>query len=138
MAVVKKEMEIAASAYQVFDLISRVEEFARYSRHIKEIRKTGPRTYLWRVEFLGIPFEWTADVKEYERPSVFAWQSTEGIYNSGRYTIAPLDGRTLVTFEMEFNPPLIPKVITAAVLNALTDSITEGFLENIKKTLEGA
>lgn len=138
MATVKREVLIDAPPDEVFDLICRVEDFSKYSTLIKEVRALGDERFLWRVTVLGIKLEWEAEVTESIRPASFAWRSTSGLYNTGRYELTPEEpNSTKVAFEMEYRlsgagTELIIAPLTKPVMAALSREL----IEKIKEKLE--
>ena len=133
-----RKVIINASPEKVFDLISAVADFSRYSTYIKEVKEISKGKYLWRVELFGIRLEWEATVSESKRPERFAWKSDKGPYNTGTYELKPLDNGTEVSFNMEYS--LTGNVLEAFIAPLLTNiiSIVAGeFLEKVKKELEG-
>ncbi len=138
MGFISYRLKIDAPREEVFRLIADVEGFNCFSSAIKEVRRTAPRHYRWKVEILGIPLEWEADVVEFREPALFGWQSTSGVYNRGRYVLTPV-GRmsTLVEFELEYrlSNPVIDR-LTSLVSGSVVKSIYREILDNIKKELE--
>ncbi|MEE9613940.1 MAG: SRPBCC family protein [Thermodesulfobacteriota bacterium] len=137
MPSVKIDIDIKAAAEDVFDLITKVEEFGRYSGLIREVRKLSPGVYRWEVEFLGVAARWEAEVSASERPRYFAWRSVSGLYNTGSYTLETGDGETHVTFEMEYRlSGTLMELLTAPVLSHVITRVHKEVLGNVKKELE--
>ncbi len=132
-----KRVFIRASQERVFDLISDVESFPNYSKHIKEINLVSPGKYNWRVEFFGKSYTWKANVKS-DPPKHYAWQSTTGIYNAGSYTLEALGEGTSVVFKMEYRTPfsLLDK-ITGPIVEGLMRAISSELIAKVKTELEG-
>ncbi len=136
MASITKRVFIRAHQERVFDLISDVESFPSYSKHIKETRFISPGKYAWRVEFFGKSFTWKANVSS-DPPKHYAWQSTTGIYNAGSYTLEPLGEGTSVVFKMEYRMPfsLLDK-ITGPIVEGLMRAISTELITKVKSKLE--
>ncbi len=127
MASITKRVFIRAPQEEVFDLISDVEGFPSYSKHIKEIKLVSPGKYAWCVEFFGKSYSWKAVVKS-DPPKTYTWQSTTGIYNAGSYTLEPLGEGTSVIFKMEYRMPF-------SLLDKITGPITAGLMSAISAAL---
>lgn len=139
MPSVRHETTIDAPAGDVFDLVERVEDFARYSGLIRSVRKVSPGVFEWEIHLMGISLEWTARVVESTRPARFAWESVSGVCNNGAYDITPLgDHACRVSFRMDYHfaNRLADAVISPAV-GRLMDIVAEEVLCSIKKELEG-
>ncbi len=137
MSSISEKVFIDAPPDEVFDLICRVEAFAGYSSHIKEIKEVSPGIYRWRIEFLGFTLEWEAIVVESKRPERFAWRSYIGVFNSGSYELNEREGGTEVAFKMEFSLTGNPlEAVIAPLLNRIIAHVAEELLVKIKHELE--
>jgi uncharacterized membrane protein len=137
MPSINRTVFINAPPEEVFDLICRVEDFSVYSSHIKEIKQVSPGVYRWRAEFLGFTLEWEATVTESIRPERFAWISSKGVFNTGRYTLKKRDGGTDIAFQMEFSLTGSPlERIIAPLLNEIISHVAEEMLLKVKARLE--
>ena len=134
MPSITRKVFIKAKPEEVFDLLTRVEDFPLYCSYVKGIKKLSPGVYRWRVEFLSIPFEWEARVIESKRPQKFAWESFRGISNRGSYDIRPSDNGATVSFKMEFHlEPGLLALFTTPVLDRLASEVAGELLRNVKK-----
>jgi len=133
----EREIIVEAPAGEVFDLISRVEDFSEYSSYIREVTETSAGVYRWRVELAGLSMEWESVVTESERPVRFAWRSVHGVYNAGSYSIEPCNGATRVVFRMEYriDGPGI-ETLVSPLLGRLISMIYDDLLGRIKGRLE--
>lgn len=137
MSSISEKVFIDAPPDEVFDLICRVEAFAGYSNHIKEIKEVSPGIYRWRIEFLGFTLEWEAIVVESKRPERFAWRSYKGVFNTGSYELKEREGGTEVAFNMEFSLTGNPlEAVIAPLLNQIIAHVAEELLVKIKHELE--
>jgi uncharacterized membrane protein len=137
MPTITRKAYIKAEPGRVFDVISDVEGFSRYSKHIKEVREGPQGRYNWRVEFFGMTFRWKAELVRSERPVYFEWRSTEGLYNAGSYRLEEKDGHTLVTFKMEFRMPLrIFEAFSAPIMSEMMSRVSSEILDNVQRELE--
>ncbi len=127
MRTLKHKMVISAPPEKVFDLISNVENFSKYSAYIKEVRPVGDKKFLWRVELFGLKLEWEATVVESNRPEYFAWKSTSGIYNTGSYMLTPTGhNSTTICFTMEYD---LKNSATERLIATLVEPVLERLLK---------
>ncbi len=137
MSSINEKLFINADPERVFDLICRVEDFAGYSSHIKEVKEVSPDVYRWKIEFLGFNLEWEAVVVESRRPERFAWRSSKGVFNTGCYELKEKAGGTEVAFRMEFSLTRNPlEAVIASILNQTITHVAEELLLKIKHELE--
>ena len=129
---------IKAPPEKVFDLISRVEEFSEYSRHIKEVRAIGEGKFLWRVKVLNMKMEWESEVIESIRPVSFAWRSTKGVFNTGRYVLTPVEpDSTSISFTMEYElSDSRSERLIATLVEPVLDSFFKKSLSIVKERVE--
>ena len=137
MQVIQQHAEIGASPDDVFDLITRIEEFPLYSDLLKEVRAIGPDRYHWVASAHGISLEWDAIVTERDRPRRIAWRSIKGFVNSGAYELSPSPPGTAVSISFEFDFPnralekLLSRLVKPLVRNAAAQ-----ILARVKQRLE--
>jgi|AMFO01.1.fsa_nt_gi Predicted integral membrane protein len=138
MPVVDKTVHIEAPVEDVFDLITRVEEFPAYVSLLKEVRPIGKGTYHWCIELCGIRLAWDGVVTERIRPRRFAWKSCSGQPNSGAFTLQPEGEGTQVRFRMEyrFRDAWLERLLTP-VLGYFLDKASDEALAHVKERLEG-
>lgn len=139
MPAVERTILVRAAPEAVFDLVSRVEDFSRYSRTIRAVRAIGPDTYHWTIGVAGFELEWDAAVTRKERPRYFAWRSTRGVENGGHFRLAPADGGTEVRFTMVYRlPNPVLERIVDAVAAPLMQRVAGEVLEQVRRRLEAA
>ena len=137
MASANYKIDVNAPPESVFDLISKVEGFKNYSKLIRDIKEVSPGRFLWRVEYLGVSFEWVSEVTVSERPRRFAWKSVSGTYNVGSYTLEPANGGTKVVFEMEFHiQPRHVNTFARPVLSLVMTMVAKELLDSVKRELD--
>lgn len=137
MAIIKRTIKIAAKPEDVFDLISRVEDFPKYSRLITYVKKFRPNRYKWKAHINGLWFEWYSVFVHREKPKHISWRSISGLKSHGDYWLQPVEGGTKVIFKMEYHLPshLMERVLKY-ILTPLIDRVFLEALFNIKRKLE--
>jgi uncharacterized membrane protein len=107
---VVKTVTVRAPAQDVFDLFTKPESFARFMRHVKEVRRMGENRWLWTVLGpAGVAFEWEGLLDRLVPNELVSWKSADGasIANQGSVafeTIAP--SVTRLTIRLRYWPPL--------------------------------
>jgi uncharacterized membrane protein len=75
----EKAIEINAPVQMVFDLYSDFENFPKWMKHIKEVRRTGENFTRWTADApLGINVEWEAETTALEPNRRIAWRTVRG------------------------------------------------------------
>jgi len=136
---IERTLFIRAQPEAVFDLITRVEDFSRYSRIIQEVRGIGSNTYHWIINVAGIELDWDSVVTEARRPHRFTWRSIRGIENGGAFDLKPARGGTEVCFTMEYRlaSPILERIIDNIAAPIMRRVATE-VLEQVRRRLESA
>lgn len=101
---VEKSIIVNLPSDEVYRCWSDLEQLPRFMRHLKEVRRTGERTYHWVAEGpLWRPIEWDAEITEDQPNRAIGWNSTGGdIETTGEVTFQPLDQGTKVTVVMNY------------------------------------
>jgi len=139
MPAIERTLTIRASPAAVFALISRVEDFARYSKAIKEVTAIGRDTYRWVVSVAGVEFDWDSEVTEARSPLCFSWHAIRGVENRGTFRLTPVAGGTEVRFTMEYRlaSPILEKIVRAIAV-PLMHKVAAEILEQVRMRLEQA
>jgi uncharacterized membrane protein len=139
MPVIEHSTVIKAPPAAVFDLISRVEDFSKYTATIKEIHTLAPNAYRWRVSLAGFELSWDVVVTEAVRPRRFSWRSTRGVENSGGFVLVPADSGTEVRFTMEYRlgNTLLEKILEPFTA-PLMRKVAAELLTQVRRRLERA
>src|SRR5205085_11742916 len=93
----------------IFKLWSNFEDFPKFMRNIKSVKKTSPNESHWVMEGpMGKDLEWDAKITRFEENKRIAWSSTGGdVKTSGQVTFNGLpDHKTEATLILHYsNPP---------------------------------
>ncbi len=117
MPTISESVTINADVEDVFDLISRVEEFPRYASMLKEVREIGHRTYRWEARVQGLALTWDSIIAEFHRPTRLAWRSIRGFKNSGTYHLSAMPNGTRVELTIAYD-------FEGGLLNGLMETLT--------------
>lgn len=140
MPTIERTITVRAAPEAVFDLISRVEDFPRYSRVIRAVRALGRDAWRWTIGVAGFELEWDAVVTgDTRRPRHFAWRSIRGVENGGCFDLRPVAGGTEVRFTMSYRlaNPLLERLVDA-VAAPLMQRVAGELLEQVRRRLEPA
>lgn len=101
---VEKSIIVNVSPEQVYNTWRDFERFPRFMSNIREVRRTGDRSFHWIAEGpMGKTFEWDAEMTEDQPNQSIGWNSTGGdIQTSGQVTFQSLDQGTEVHVTMNY------------------------------------
>lgn len=120
MSSVQQELNIHAPAVECFSQWVRFEEFPRFMKHVKSIRKTENKQWRWVVDGpMGAPIEWEAVMEGRPEEQIIAWHTIEPeenkenekkaintIANRGAVRFEALSPNlTHVTVTLQYDPP---------------------------------
>lgn len=106
---IQKTIHIHAPVEEVFAFWDAIENFPRFMTHVREIRRTGPNSFHWKVAGpAGAPFEWDGVITERVPNQRFAFKSAAGaiVGNAGviQFQKDPRGGTT-INIRMSYRPP---------------------------------
>jgi uncharacterized membrane protein len=142
---VMKTIAIEAPADEVFAYFLAFENFPKFMRHVRGVRRVDEDRWHWTVQGGGMTFEWDGIITRCEPPSRVAWTSTEAaaIKNHGEATFEAISDRaTRLTIHLVYSPPLgavghaIAKFLGADPKSELNDDLLrfKSLLETGKAT----
>lgn len=136
MATIEHSEIINASPERVFELLSRVEDFADYSDLIRSIEILGENRYRWHVRAVGMDWAFDVMVTEIQPPHVLAWESLDGVKNQGRYRLraVPEGTEVALTLSYELRNRLMEKAVNKAA-KPLVGKVSRQILERVEARL---
>jgi uncharacterized membrane protein len=144
-----KDIHVRAQMEEVFAFWSALENFPRFMKHVKDVRRIGENLYHWKVEGpAGIPVEWDAEMSELVPNQLLGWRSIPGslVRTAGKVRFDPDDrGGTRIHVELHYNPPAgaighaFAKLLGADPKKEMDDDLVrfKSLLENGKATGRG-
>ncbi|MDN3526556.1 SRPBCC family protein [Halomonas sabkhae] len=136
MSTIEHSATLHAPPERVFALLERVEDFVDYSDLIEAIEPLGDAHYRWHVRAVGM--DWTFDVviTESVAPSVLAWESVDGVHNTGRYQLTRVPEGTQVALcvEYEIKNRFVEKAVRRAA-TPLVNRVSQQILDRVAARL---
>jgi uncharacterized membrane protein len=107
---VSKTVTIEAPAHDVFSRFVAFENFPKFMRHVREVRRLDGNRWHWTVEGAGgLKFDWDGIITRLESPTRVAWTSTESaaVRHHGEATFEAISEQTTrLTIRLVYDPPL--------------------------------
>lgn len=103
-----RTIHIPAPVDKVFAFWSNFENFPKFMRNVRAVRKTGENRWRWEVAGpLGATVQWDATITEHVPNERLAWSTTAGaqVQHAGIVRFQPEGGGTRVQIQMSYNPP---------------------------------
>jgi len=136
MTVTKRTIDVDASAHSAYEQWSRFGELPRFMEGVQEVRRLDDSRLKWVADVCGERVEWYGKVTEEVTDHRLAWESDDGLVNSGVVTFEQLGpNETRVTLEIEHDEERIAEAIAGKLAAGLGD-VTED-LETFKEIIEG-
>jgi uncharacterized membrane protein len=106
----KKTIGVHRSPEDLYKAWRNLEDLPRYMRHLESVRVLDEKKSHWVVKApVGTTVEWDAELVEDRPNEMIAWRSLPGatVDNSGsvRFEKGPESHGTIVTVELQYNPP---------------------------------
>jgi uncharacterized membrane protein len=146
---VVKDIHVQAPVEEVFTVWSALENFPRFMRHVKQVRRISDDRYHWKVEGpAGIPVEWDAEISAFVPSQLLGWRSVPGalVRSAGKVRFDPDEkGGTRIHIQLHYNPPAgaighaFAKLLGADPKKEMDDDLVrfKSLLENGKATGRG-
>jgi len=99
--VVNAPVEKCFAAWENFEM------FPSLFSYITEVRRTGDNNWHWAATIGGQHADWDAGMTDFHRNDIIAWESTDGLRNSGSVTFSPEDDgrRCRISVHLMYDPP---------------------------------
>ncbi|MCL5427410.1 SRPBCC family protein [Halomonas sp. NPDC076908] len=136
MATIEHSEIVKATPERVFELLSRVEDFADYSDLIRSIEPLGDNRYRWNVRAAGMDWAFDVEVTDIQAPYILAWESLDGVKNQGRYRLreVPEGTEVALTLTYEIRNRLMEKAVNKAA-KPLVGKVSRQILERVEARL---
>ena len=139
---VSDNIDIAASAEEIFQVAADFETYPEWNANIKkvEVKETDDDGYPTRVWFeVDAKIRTVRYVLDYDytnAPESFSWQLVEGDVKelSGSYSFDEFDDTTEVTYELAIEPGF---PVPGMLKRQAEKQIMKGALQDLKKRIEG-
>ena len=104
MATITDKKVIDHDVHTVYNQWTQFEEFPRFMSGVERVEQLDDRRLHWVADIGGSTHEWDAEITEQVPDERIAWRSLDGKTNAGQVTFQPVDGKTEVSVEMEWQP----------------------------------
>ena len=115
MTTITEQKIIDHDVHTVYNQWTQFEDFPRFMEGVERVEQLDDRRLHWVAEIGGSTHEWDAEITEQEPDRRIAWRSTDGKTNTGKVTFHPLDEKTEVKVEMEWEPQGLKEKIGGAL-----------------------
>ncbi len=143
MSHVTKTVTLQTNPESVIEYIADVENHPAFLGPLKRIDNlSGPSrepgtTWDWTFIMAGVEISGTAEAIEYARGVSYKYRTTSGIMSTFTYSVAPVDGGSTLTMDVEYEVPRsVVEKVGLAVAERLNDHAGASAAENIKIILE--
>lgn len=138
---VRKTITINAPVEQVFEAMSRYENFPQLMRNVRSVELRPDGISHWQVAGpAGVDVEWDAETTQHEPNRRLAWRSLPGsqVQHEGSLDFESVEDRaTRLTVDMRYRPPAgAVGHVAAKLFRADPQSELEEDLLRLKTTLE--
>lgn len=141
MGKVEQSVEVNAPVSECYAMWTDFENFPRFMKHIRQIRRKGSENILhWEVDGpLGKTVEWDAEIVGMQPNQLVSWRSVRNAHvsNSGAVVFESLgDNRTRLNVTMVYDPPAgaVGEFVADIFQNPI--AMVREDLENFKKLVE--
>ena len=102
---VEASIIVEAPVAKIYDQWIKVEDFPRFMKAVRELRRVEQDRFYWRVERAGKEYESVLQIILRIPQRRIAWRTISGVESSGVVALDPMPGnKTLVSFKMKYAP----------------------------------
>jgi len=100
---VEKSIVVNVPVARAYEMWTRIEEFPKFMKVLREVRRIDEKTFYWKVDRDGQEYEAMAEVTLQIPQRRIAWRNISGAENSGVVCFQAEEGnKTKVSLKMKF------------------------------------
>jgi uncharacterized membrane protein len=104
MARIDESIEVEVPVQTAYNQWTQFEDFPKFMESVEHVRQLDDKHLHWVADVGGTKAEWDAEITHQEPDRRIAWRATSGFPNTGEVTFEPVNGRTRINVNMEFEP----------------------------------
>jgi uncharacterized membrane protein len=104
MAKIQESIEVEVPIQTAYNQWTQFEEFPQFMEGVERVDQLDDKRLHWVAEVGGKKAEWDAEITHQEPDRRIAWRATSGLPNTGEVTFEPVNGKTKVNVNMDFEP----------------------------------
>jgi uncharacterized membrane protein len=104
MAKIDESIEVEVPVQTAYNQWTQFEEFPTFMESVEQVQQLDDKHLHWVADVGGTKAEWDAEITHQEPDRRIAWRATSGFPNYGEVTFEPVNGKTRINVNMEFEP----------------------------------
>ena len=104
MATIEHSIDVNVPAQQLFNQLTRFEDYAEFMANVDEVRRLDDTHLRWTTTMANRPVVWDSDVVTHDAEHRIAWHDINDISNAGKLEVQAISGdtaRVVLTLEIE-------------------------------------
>jgi uncharacterized membrane protein len=102
MAKIDESIEVEVPVQTAYNQWTQFEEFPKFMESVERVQQLDDKHLHWTADVGGTKAEWDAEITHQEPDRRIAWRATSGFPNYGEVTFEPVNGKTRINLNMEF------------------------------------
>ena len=127
-------IDVEAPVSTVYNQWTQFEEFPKFMEGVDSVTQLDDRRVHWVAEIAGRRKEWDAEITKQVPDEEIDWVGFGEAENRGRITFEPVDGRTRVRLQLDYEPEGIVERVGDAM--GVLQTRVETDLQRFKRFLE--
>ena len=127
-------VDVEAPVSTVYNQWTQFEEFPKFMEGVDSVTQLDDRRVHWVAEIAGRRKEWDAEITKQVPDQEIDWVGFGEAENRGRITFEPVDGRTRVRLQLDYEPEGIVERVGDAM--GVLQTRVETDLQRFKRFLE--
>jgi uncharacterized membrane protein len=104
MAEIQESIEVEVPVQTAYNQWTQFEDFPKFMDSVERVQQLDDKRLHWVADVGGTKAEWEAEITHQEPDRRVAWRATSGFPNAGEVTFEPVNGKTRINVNMQFEP----------------------------------
>jgi uncharacterized membrane protein len=135
MAEIHESIEVEVPVQTAYNQWTQFEDFPRFMESVERVQQLDDKRLHWVADVGGTKAEWDAEITHQEPDRRVAWRATSGFPNWGEVTFEPVNGKTRINVNMQFEPEGMKETAGSAL--GFDSRTVKKDLQHFKDFIEG-
>jgi uncharacterized membrane protein len=104
MAEIQESIEVEVPVQTAYNQWTQFEDFPMFMESVERVQQLDDKRLHWVANFGGTTAEWDAEITHQEPDRRVAWRAISGFANAGEVTFEPINGKTRINVNLQFEP----------------------------------
>lgn len=145
MARIERSIEIHKQVEEVFQFTANWQNLPKFCEEFSDLKPTTEKTwgngarFAFKVKVLGVTVALESEIHNFVENKGWTGVSVKGLEHQSHWLFAPRNNKTEFTYILDYKMPIpiISSVLDNLFIKKHWEKLTEKWLQNLKRILEG-